>query len=276
MKRFFLIPNYSKPEAVEFIPEIKAFIKDNGGDVLVSEDKREGHHVSSDVPEGTEAVITLGGDGTIIQAAGELRDRDIPILGINMGHLGFLAEVEKPDYKSAVLSLLHDTFFVEERMMIEGQVLRNGVLLYENAGVNDIVLRAGQPKAIYFDMYVDGSLLVKYHADGMIISTPTGSTAYNLSAGGPIIMPSARMLLATPVNPHTLLSRSVVLPENVKIVLKPEPESFEGILLSFDGFCFNDLRAGDEILIARSDRKFRLIRLEKNSFIEVLRSKLEQ
>ena len=279
MKRFFIIPNIEKEEAVLMAQELQALIAEKGGSAVVflrSSFDGERFVMNRDVPEGTEGIITLGGDGTIIQAARDTDELALPILGINMGRLGFLAETDPAHMGTAVEALLNDAYFIEERMMIRGEVLRGGLSLYENLALNDIVLmRSSGIGMISFDFTVNGELIKKYSGDGMILSTPTGSTAYNLSAGGPIVMPSASMILATPLNPHTMLQRSIVLPDRAEVTLRVSGKSPGEVSVSFDGTVYRGLESGDEIHVTKADRKVLLLKLQKDSFLEVLRTKLE-
>lgn len=279
MKRFFIIPNIEKEEAVLMAQELQALIEKKGGSAVVfsgSAFDGERFVTERDVPEGTEGIITLGGDGTIIQAARDTDELTLPILGINMGRLGFLAETDPTHMEAAVDALLQDAYFIEERMMLRGEVRREGALLYENLALNDIVLmRSMGFHLISFDFSVNGELIKKYSGDGMILSTPTGSTAYNLSAGGPIVMPSASMILATPLNPHTMLQRSIVLPDSAEVILRVSGKNPGEVSVSFDGTVYRGLESGDEIHVTKADRKVLLLKLQKDSFLEVLRTKLE-
>ena len=279
MKRFFIIPNIEKGEAVLMAQELKALIEKKGGSAVVfsgSAFDGERFVMNRDVPEGTEGIITLGGDGTIIQAGRDTDELTLPILGINMGRLGFLAETDPTHMEAAVDALLHDAYFIEERMMIRGEIHRKSTVLYENLALNDIVLmRSSGFHMISFDFSVNGELIKKYSGDGMILSTPTGSTAYNLSAGGPIVMPSASMILATPLNPHTMLQRSIVLPDSAEVILRVSGKNPGEVSVSFDGTVYRGLESGDEIHVTKADRKVLLLKLQKDSFLEVLRTKLE-
>ena len=153
------------------------------------------------MPQGIECAIVLGGDGTLIRAARELKNHSIPLLGVNMGTLGYLAEVELPNYKEALCYLFEQTPDIENRMMMHGRY--SGCKSEENVAMNDIVItRDGTLRIVHFNVYVNGMLLSSYQADGIIVSTPTGSTGYNLSAGGPVVEPTASMFVITPICSH--------------------------------------------------------------------------
>ena len=280
MKHFYIIANMKKAGVEECLAEVLKKIRDAGGTAAVSEhtgrDKNGRYTDTGDVPSDTECVVTLGGDGTILQAARDLCTLGLPIFGINLGHVGFLAETEITETDAAIDALLHDRYFIEKRMMLQGEIRRNGCLLHEDVSLNDIVLHAdARSRVISFDFYVNNALLKTYQADGMIIATPTGSTAYNLSAGGPIVMPVGRMILATPLNPHTLISRSIVLPPDVEVKLVVGEREVSSYVVSMDSTSFDDLLPGDEIIVRISSLAASLIKLQRDSFLDVLKKKLE-
>ena len=278
MKHFFIIPNVEKPETADFSRELSAYIQGKGGTAQVAENRDfDGERFvhTEEIPCDTEAVIVLGGDGTIIQAARDTDERALPVMGVNMGTVGYLAQTDSSRALWAVDRLFADEYMIEERMMLGGALLRKGKRIYGNSGLNDIVLRTAGISTVEFEFCVNGELIKKYLGDGMILSTPTGSTAYNLSAGGPIVMPSASMILATPLNPHTMLQRSIVLPDDSEVVLRITGIRRGGVLLSFDGTVYSELACGDEIQVRKDEKKVRLLKLEKDSFLEVLRNKLE-
>ncbi len=277
MKNFYLIPNTDKPEAMRFSHLVKKYIDEHGGNAVFPEHRLlNGHTDADDVPADIECLITLGGDGTIIQAARDLVRLGLPIIGINLGTLGFMAEVSTAQYEEALDILLEDRYFIDERMMLRGRLYRNHEMIHENLALNDITLHAsGDFRAIRYDLLVNDEYLNRYFADGMVISTPTGSTGYNLSAGGPIVMPSAELITATSVNAHTMLQRSIVLPDDVKVTLKLVERENQTANVYFDGSVFKNLRFGDEIVVEKAAQKVKFIKLAKDSFIEVLRTKLE-
>ena len=214
MKYFYLITNEVKDPEGFYTRKITAYLAAHGGKVVCTE------HAASypklckpDLakPEVPDCILVLGGDGTLLRAARNLLNQDIPLLGINLGTLGYLAEVEIAAIEEALDKLLADRFTREERMMLEGQVRRQD-MAEQNYALNDIVIsRCGSLQVLTFQIYVNGQFLNSYSADGMIVATPTGSTGYNMSAGGPIVEPGASLLLLTPICPHTLNTRSIVL-----------------------------------------------------------------
>ena len=284
MDHFYIIANAEKKNTYEYAVRICDYLEKRGRTCGIHRDSRSGkdgtfrYTDASLVPLQTECVIVLGGDGTIIQAARDLREMELPILGINMGTLGYLAEIDTTSIFSALDCLIQDRYFTEERLMLDGTVVRNGGVIHSDVALNDIVLsRSGSLRVIRFDIYVDGEYLNHYQADGMIVSTPTGSTAYNLSAGGPIIMPTSDMIVLTPISPHTLNARSIVLPSDVEIDIHVKHPGRDGDtipVVNFDADAFSPLLNEDIIRIAGSSRKAKLIKISKISFLETLRIKM--
>jgi NAD+ kinase len=217
----------------------------------------------------------LGGDGTMLQAARSAAYLDIPLIGVNLGTLGYLAEVEKSGVDDALRRILAGDFEIEDRMMLYGTVDgRNDYAL------NDIIVtRRSTFTTINFDIFVNDLFLCNYHADGIVISTPTCSTGYSLSAGGPIVEPSAKMILITPISPHTLNSRSMVLSADTKIsvVIKEGRDgSNQEAVAYFDGSGRIDLNTGDRLEIERTDKTTEIIKLNRVSFLEVLGKKFDK
>ena len=202
----------------------------------------------------------------------------IPLLGVNLGNLGFLAEVDRSSVYQALDKLVADIYEVEERMMLSGTVYRGKEVIGQDIALNDIVIvREGPPRVIRFKNFVNNEYLNSYNADGIIISTPTGSTGYSLSVGGPIVSPSGEMTIMTPIAPHTLNSRSIVFPaEDVITVEMGEGrhQDCEKGLASFDGDSEIPMITGDRIVIRKAEVKTRILKLNHLSFVEVLRQKM--
>lgn len=289
MEHFYIITNKPKDEQLQITREVVAFLEAHGKKctVCVRDKDREEYQKDTEatgreinVPKETDCILVLGGDGTLLQAAVDTMDVDIPLLGINLGTLGFMAEVERTNIENALKALIEDRYDVEERMMLDGQIYHKGEMIKELHALNDIVLtRRGSLKIVVYDIFVNGQFLNSYQADGVIVSTPTGSTGYNMSAGGPIVEPKAKILLLTPICPHTISARSIVLsPEDVvEIKVKPgrtgETQEME---VNFDGSFTKHLSTGDSIKICKSRRVTKFIRLSKVSFLEVLHKKLSE
>ena len=221
----------------------------------------------------------LGGDGTLLQASRDLVERNIPLLGINLGTLGYLAEIDRSNIKPALDKLLLDEYEIHERMMLSGTAYHQNKKLMSDIALNDIVIgRNGRLRIIDLNIYVDDEFLNSYSADGIIISTPTGSTGYSLSAGGPIVSPEAEIIMITPIAPHTLNTRSIVLPHNAKITVEigEGHSTREGAEATFDGDTSVNLNCNDQIVITKADRCARLVKINNISFLEILRKKMYQ
>ena len=268
MNHFFVITNKNKDASLETTQRIQKFLENKGKTCTWGRDGK-------DIPPNTECVLVLGGDGTLIRAARELRALDIPILGINLGTLGYLTEVEVHNIEKALEQLLEQEPEIEERMMIQG--ILNQEL--EDIALNDIVItRSGCLRVINVNIYVNGELLNSYKSDGVIISTPTGSTGYNLSAGGPIVQPTASMIVITPICSHALNTSSVVLSAEDEIEVeigKRRDGEIEEASLSFDGDRNIMVKTGDRIIIQKAKETTKLFKLSKVSFLETLRKKMK-
>lgn len=272
MKNFAILRNPIKDVGGHFSRKIFEYLTSRGGNCFLTDD-------GIDIPEGTECVLVLGGDGTVLRTAKKVVDRQVPLLGINLGTLGYLAEVDKNSIYSALDKLLTDRYTVEERMMLKGTVYREGVLVGEDIALNDVViLRHGHLRVVRFSIYVNDAFLTSYQADGIILSTATGSTGYSLSAGGPIVAPEANLMVMTAVAPHTLNSRSIILPAEdrvtVEIGTEHTPSGITNVDASFDGNSDIKMQTGDRIDIERSDLTTRIIKINHISFLEVLRQKM--
>ena len=282
MKHFYLITNEVKDPEGFYTRKITAYLAAHGGKVVCTE------HAASypklckpDLakPEVPDCILVLGGDGTLLRAARNLLNQDIPLLGINLGTLGYLAEVEIAAIEEALDKLLADRFTREERMMLEGQVRRQD-MAEQNYALNDIVIsRCGSLQVLTFQIYVNGQFLNSYSADGMIVATPTGSTGYNMSAGGPIVEPGASLLLLTPICPHTLNTRSIVLAPDDEIRIEI-PRGKDGqrqtVEASYDGSHKVRLQTDDSIVIRRADKTTGILKLNTESFLTVLHKKMSE
>lgn len=240
----------------------------------------KGCKCSEKVDKDVEGIIVLGGDGTMLGAAHEYVGWHIPMIGVNLGTLGYLAEVDREEIEPALDSLIADHFDVEARMMLSGIPVLGGESMAPQTALNDIVInRKGALHVINFNIYVNGRLLSTYSADGMIISTPTGSTAYNLSAGGPIVEPRARLIMMTPVCSHTLVNnRTIILAEEDVIDIEIgiyKPGEKQEVDASFDGRNPVSLNEGDKIRVIRSDKATRIMKLREVSFLDTLHKKMQ-
>ncbi|MCM1126588.1 MAG: NAD(+)/NADH kinase [Lachnospiraceae bacterium] len=282
MDHFYVITNPAKDADLKvtyfirdyLIKQGKTCVIDTGGD----NKKQDGYTDRSKVDDKTECVIVLGGDGTLLQAASDLVDMEIPFLGINLGTLGFLAEVSVSETASALDRLIRDEYEIENRMMLYGTGPAGTSWQDEARALNDIVItRKGSLQIINFNIYVNGQFLHRYHADGVIVATPTGSTGYSLSAGGPIVEPRANLILVSPICPHSMQSRSIVLSPEDRVMIELEPghgEEGQQVEAIFDGSHKIALRAGDKVEIKKSRKTTGIIKLSQMSFVEALHQKM--
>lgn len=281
MECFYLITNSIKDKNLAVTDKVRDFLVSHGKKCIVhvADEKKNGSYTEeAEVPKEVDCVIVLGGDGTLIQAARDMVTRDIPLLGINLGTLGFLADIEQENLIPSLANLISGEYEIEERMMLEGTVTTSEGT-QESVSLNDIVInRYGPLRVVKYNIYVNGKLLNTYLADGIIVSTPTGSTGYSLSAGGPIVEPKARMMVITPICPHTLNTRSVVLSAEDSIrmeAVKSNKSDGNKIVaeVSFDGASSVMIREGDFVDIGKSDKSTKIMKMNKESFLTVLRNK---
>ena len=223
-------------------------------------------------------VVVLGGDGTLLNMADRIAEAGarIPILGVNFGSLGFLTEVTLPELYPALEAAVTGAAEIEERLMLRAVTARGGASFSDNIALNDVVVtKAARSRMIDLLVHVGDEFVTRVKADGLIVATPTGSTAYNLSAGGPIVQPSVDALTLTPIAPHTLTNRPVVIPASSPVRVQPQIQERDELFVTFDGQAGFELKAGDEIRICRAPECLRLIRSSTRSYFEVLREKLK-
>jgi NAD+ kinase len=222
-------------------------------------------------------VLVLGGDGTLLSMADRIAHsgRRVPILGVNFGSLGFLTEVTLPELYPALDASLAGRARVEERLMLRATTTRASAPPQMEIAVNDVVInKAARSRLIDLSVFVGEEFVTHVRADGLIIATPTGSTAYNLSAGGPVIEPSVDALVLTPIAPHTLSNRPIVISASTTVRVRPDLSERDEAFVTFDGQAGFELMSGDEISVSRADEPMRLIRPATRSYFEVLREKL--
>lgn len=278
MKNFLIMTNEEKDPGFSTSNKIREYIESKGGAAFLRKDFTEDTQSYSNIPGEVECVIVLGGDGTMLHASRLIAPHDLPVVGVNLGTLGFLTEIEMSHLSEGIDDLLNDRFHIEERMMLEGCIFHRDISCYRLSALNDIVItRSGFSRIISFKIIVNGELLDVYAADGVIISTPTGSTGYNLSAGGPIVNPEANVILITPVCPHSLQAKSIVLGEwdTIEIhIQKVRKTQLEEALVTFDGQVAERLNPGDIIKIHKSRKVAKVFKVQENSFYHTLRVKV--
>jgi len=232
------------------------------------------HSAEAELAEQVEAVIVLGGDGTFIYASSLIVDKEIPIFGINLGVLGFLTEFTLDEMYPMLERLLKGDFQIEERMRLSVSLQFPSGESKVHQVLNDMVIHNAVARIMELDATVDGQYLTTYRADGLIIATPTGSTAYSLSAGGPILNPGLRAIVIAPICPHTLTNRPLVLPDQVILEFTPRGEGNQ-VTLSLDGQIEYALEAGCKVVVKRSPNSLRLLRSPFRDYFQVLRQKLK-
>ncbi len=228
--------------------------------------------------EGSDMVVAIGGDGAMFRAARLCAPYDVPVLGLNMGRLGFLTEIASPDdWESSLMRVLDGEYWVERRMMIAATVLRGGEAIIKDQALNDLVISGESAGTmVQLDCYIDGHWATTYNSDALIISTPTGSTAYALSAGGPILPPDLTNILIVPSAAHLSLDRPIVLSEGSQVAVRPSHDNRTAVVATVDGMRLAQIQQDDIIVIAACDYQSRFIRMrDKNYFYRSLLDRLE-
>lgn len=216
-------------------------------------------------------VVVLGGDGTLLRAAKDVAERGWALLGVNLGHLGFLTEVEVPDLYPALASFLSGHFVLDSRLLLRAKVIRQAAEVASFRALNDVVVTKGPfARLVHLETFVDESYVTTYPADGLILATPTGSTAYSLSAGGPVVSPNLAVMLMTPICPHSFFDRSIVISDNQHVRIRIRAEHRE-TLLTVDGQEGFGLEDGDEVWVWRDAATVQLMRRPGWNFYNVLR-----
>ncbi len=232
-----------------------------------------------DLPRACDLIVVLGGDGTLIGMADRIAEAgaDVPILGVNFGSLGFLTEITLPELYPSLESVLGGTAQIEERMMLRSQTLRGGAVHADRLALNDVVITKGAlSRIIDLEVEIGERPIMRVRADGLIVASPTGSTAYNLAAGGPILHPEVDALLLTPIAPHMLTNRPVVVPASSEVRVRPAGIGLdEMVFVTIDGQSGHAVQRNDEIRITRADRPMRLVKASTRTYFDVLRQKLK-
>ena len=227
-----------------------------------------------DLAANVDLILVLGGDGTMIATARMLGDREVPVLGVNYGGLGYLAEFRIEELYQALESILAGNFRLDKRVMLGVELRRGGELITRNRVLNDVVInKSALARIIEIEAYLNQRFVNSFRADGLIISTPTGSTAYNLSAGGPVIFPSMNAVVITPICPFTLSNRPIVVPDvaTIELLLKTDQEE---VTLTLDGQVGFSLKVEDRVVIGKSSVTFNLVQPSNRNYFDVLRDKL--
>ncbi|MCX6991048.1 MAG: NAD(+)/NADH kinase [Chlamydiae bacterium] len=252
---------------------VSDFLKGHGVTVFAEDDLATSLNalpISEVKGKKVDFIISMGGDGTILRLAHKYQHLDAPILGINLGHLGFMADIPLSDIYPSLQDLINGAYKIHERLVIQGESSRKDVCF----AVNDIVIHRGRnPSLVEIAIHVDGQYLNTFEADGIIISTPNGSTAYSLAAGGPILSPDLEAIVITPISPHTISNRPIVLMPNQEIQIQYLSE-YDPIEICADGLESFELSTGDVFKIVRAPNTFKLVSLFRRNYFSTLRTKL--
>ena len=285
IKRIGIVLKPHQPEALRTICELVVWLAERGINLVGGpeiERERIQHQTGCAVEEvpsdklagAVDLMLVLGGDGTMIATARMIGDQEVPVLGINYGGLGYLAEFRIEELYSALESILAGNYRLDKRVMLAVELIRNEVPLTTNRVLNDVVInKSALARIIEIEAFFNRQFVNSFRADGLIVSTPTGSTAYNLSAGGPVVFPSMNAVVVTPICPFTLSNRPLVVPDSaeIELILKTDQEE---VALTLDGQVGFPLRVGDRVLIRKSRTTFNLIQPSNRNYFDVLRDKL--
>lgn len=266
-----IYPDKRKEETVSSSRKLANFLKKEGCEVYLGDKLEEA--LAKDEEMQMDFIVTLGGDGTLIRVASKAAVKQIPILSVNMGHLGFLTEITFSELYNSLVKISKGDYYLDERSMLYAKILQENEIKKEALALNDIVFyRGSSPFMVYLNVYVNEVFLNTFTADGLIISTSTGSTAYSFSAGGPVLEPSMESLILTPIAPHTFSARSLLFPP--KTVIKINNTFLDRpAFISIDGQDYLPFNT-HEVIITNSPHKTKLIRFA-NNFLEILRKKLK-
>ena len=285
IKRIGLVLKPHQPEALKTICEVTQWLATRGIELIGGpeiERERIEHETGCSVrevpadklAEEVDLVLVLGGDGTMIATSRIIGDTDVPVLGVNFGGLGYLAEFRIEELHSALESILAGDYRLDKRVMLSVELLRGQESIKKNRVLNDVVInKSALARIIEIEAYFNQQFVNSFRADGLIVSTPTGSTAYNLSAGGPVIFPSMNAIVITPICPFTLSNRPIVVPDNADIELRLKTDK-EDVALTLDGQVGFALQVEDRVMIRKSNTTFKLIQPANRNYFDVLRDKL--
>lgn len=274
-----LVANIKRPAALELVRNAVAFMHQRGVLCLASAELVDAAHLSLPASD-TEAlyqsdlVISIGGDGTILRASKLGVQRQTPLFGVRLGRFGFITQIPPEEFTERLSDVLSGNYQTEDRMMISCDVVRDGKLVAHNLAMNDIVISRGSiSHMIEFQTYIDDNPLAQYSADGLVIASPTGSTAYSLSAGGPVVDPSCQVVILTPICAHTLAARPMILPAHRKVSVTVTAQD-DQIVLQTDGWEVWRLQSGDRVTVAKAEQITRLITFDPDEFYCKLRTRL--
>ena len=277
-----LFPNTKKQAVATVLDWIIQYLQERNVRVLMPEDAAETmHHRELACSRNKLAgeltlALTLGGDGTVLNTAREIASHGIAVCGINMGQLGFLTEIELVELAPSMDRLIRGDYFIEERPMLDAVIVRGEERITVPSALNDVVVaKGGFSRMIRLKLFIDNHLTANYPADGLIVATATGSTGYSLSAGGPIVSPNLRVTIITPICPHSLNTRSLVVSDKEEIRIETQA-THDDIVLTVDGQTVYSLKTTDKILVHSSPSRARFVKFSERSYYESLRTKLRR
>ena len=278
MQRIGIFAKRNQPDAVALALKLESWLSDRGVTVLCEEELATKMGVpgrlATDIPSNSDMLIVLGGDGTLISVARNVGALETPILGVNLGSLGFLTEITTDELFPVLEQVLAGNYQMSDRLMLNVTVTRDGNLVEKHQVLNDMVINKGAlARIIDMKVWVQDSYLTTFKADGLIISSPTGSTAYNMAAGGPIINPGSECLVITPICPHMLTNRPMIVSADSSIRVEVMFQD-ENVFLTADGQVGTSLKAGDIVEVKQAPNRTRLILSPEKDYFEILRTKL--
>jgi NAD+ kinase len=282
IKTVGIISRPRREDIARVVPPLVKWLQAHGAEVACDSETNDclgSHSVLTrkreDLPGCTDLLIVLGGDGTLLSAGRLAAERRVPILAVNLGGMGFLTTVPQDELYSILEEIFSGQHRVSERVMLESEIVRAGAVIRRQIALNDAVLnKAALARIMDLELRVDGEYVTTYKSDGLILSTPTGSTAYSLAAGGPIVYPTVEAFVVTPICPHTLTNRPLVIPDSATIEVEFKAGD-DAVFLTLDGQIGIELVRGDHIRVRKAAEKLLLVRPAKKTYYEILRNKLK-
>ncbi|MDY0073372.1 MAG: NAD kinase [Thauera sp.] len=280
-KHIALVGKYQSPDVAESVTAIARFLRERGLTVWIEQGTASAIGGAEDFPVASyehigaevDLAVVVGGDGTMLHTARRLVEHGVPLAGVNLGRLGFLTDIDLAEARCRLDEIIDGRFSEEHRFMLDAEVLRGEQRMFQTLALNDVVVNKGEiGRMIEFNLFVDGEYVYSQRSDGMIISTPTGSTAYSLSSNGPILHPGVGGIALVPLCPHALTARPITLADSCQIEIELLPQ--QDARVHFDGQVRFDLRVGDRVRVVRSQHALRLLHPRSYSYFAILREKL--
>lgn len=273
-----VFPNIHKPEAPQVIQRILDFFADKDVRIIMPLEearffRRAGYGVPDIENVPTDIALSIGGDGTLLGVCRRYSHHAVPVCGINIGTLGFMADIELDELETKLQKIIDKDYIVEHRLLLAGYVISGGKKRFLGHAINDVVVKGGVARMLYLGLTINQSHLLDYKADGILVSTPTGSTAYSLSAGGPVMNPNVRALIVTPICAHTFNLRPLVIREDDVVHIQIARVQ-QDIIVTFDGQQVFRLLPGDEVIVQKSNAQAEIVKFEDKDYYQILRTKL--